>query len=86
LRKLPVVVVSTCAVSGDILVVSELVSGAFAVGDGSTYDGTTVVQRLVQLGEPVIYVNFNYCLNAFGFLGGKEALAGGAANVGLYGV
>jgi len=32
----------------------------------------------------VIYVNFNYRLNAFGWLGGKEALAGGAANVGLY--
>ncbi|KAF9789755.1 Alpha/Beta hydrolase protein, partial [Thelephora terrestris] len=58
--------------------------GAFAVGDGSSYDGSTVVQRSVELGEPVIYVNFNYRLNAFGFLGGKEALAGGATNIGLY--
>ncbi|KAF9789721.1 Alpha/Beta hydrolase protein [Thelephora terrestris] len=65
-------------------VVVWVYGGAFAVGDGSTYDGTTVVQRSVQLGEPVIYVNFNYRLNAFGFLGGKEALAGGAANIGLY--
>ncbi|KAF9789741.1 Alpha/Beta hydrolase protein [Thelephora terrestris] len=73
LRELPVVV--------------WVYGGAFAVGDGSTYDGTTVVvQCSVQLGKPVIYVNFNYRLNAFGFLGGKEALAGGAVNVGLYGV
>jgi hypothetical protein len=43
-----------------------------------------VVQRSLQLGEPVIYVNFNYRLNAFGWLSGKEALVGGAANVGLY--
>ena len=43
-----------------------------------------MVQRSVELGEPVIYVNFNYRLNAFGWLSGKEALAGGAANVGLY--
>lgn len=58
--------------------------GAFTVGDGSSYDGSTVVQRSVQLGEPVIYVNFNYRLNAFGWLAGKEALAKGATNIGLY--
>ena len=58
--------------------------GGFTVGDASAYDGSTVVQRSVELGEPVIYVNFNYRLNGFGFLGGKEALAGGAANVGIY--
>ena len=48
------------------------------------YDGTTVVNRSIELGEPLIYVNFNYRLNAFGWLGGKEALAAGAANNGLY--
>ena len=42
------------------------------------------MQRSAQLGEPVIYISFNYRVNAFGFLAGKEALAGGAANVGLY--
>jgi hypothetical protein len=56
----------------------------FSIGDGSSYNGSTFVQRSVELGEPVIYVNFNYRVNAFGWLGGKEALAGGAANVGLY--
>ena len=86
--KLPVVVVSTYITLIDRLMFSELLQwiygGGFAVGDGSSYDGTTVVQRSVQLGEPVIYVNFNYRLNAFGFLAGKEALAGGAANIGIY--
>ena len=32
----------------------------------------------------MIYVSFNYRVNVFGWLGGTEALAGGAANVGLY--
>ena len=58
--------------------------GAFSIGDGSSYNGSTLVQRSIELGEPIIYVNFNYRLNAFGWLGGKEALAGGAANVGLH--
>jgi acetylcholinesterase len=88
--KLPVVVVSTHPIMIDGVVVPETFThqwffgGAFAVGDGSSYDGSTVIQRSVQLGEPVIYVNFNYRLNAFGWLAGKEALAGGAANNGLY--
>jgi len=58
--------------------------GAFSVGDASSLNGNTFVQRSVELGEPVIYVSFNYRVNAFGWLAGKEALAGGAANVGLY--
>jgi len=32
----------------------------------------------------VIFASFNYRVNAFGWLAGKEALAGGAPNVGLY--
>ena len=58
--------------------------GAFAAGDGASYDGNAFIQRSVELGEPVIHASFNYRLNAFGWLGGKEALAGGAANVGLH--
>ena len=58
--------------------------GAFQFGDGSAYDGTTVVHRSIKLGEPVIYVNFNYRVNAFGFLAGREALEAGIANNGLY--
>ena len=61
-----------------------LYGGAFAIGDGSPYDGTAFVRRSIELGQPVIYLNFNYRVNAFGWLAGKEALAGGAANIGLY--
>ena len=61
-----------------------LYGGAFSNGDGSSYNATTFVQRSVELGEPVIYVSFNYRVNAFGWLAGKEALAGGAANIGLH--
>jgi len=61
-----------------------LYGGAFAIGDGSSYDGSAFVQRSVALGQPVVYVNFNYRESAFGWLTGKEALAGGAANAGLY--
>ena len=55
-----------------------------SIGDGSSCNGSTLIQRSVELSEPIIYVNFSYRLNAFGGLGGKEALAGGAANVGLH--
>jgi acetylcholinesterase len=55
-----------------------LYGGPFSIGDGSSYNGSTFVQRSVELGEPVIYANFNYRVNAFGWL------AGGAANVGLH--
>ena len=61
-----------------------LYGGAFAIGDGSLYDGTAFVQCSVKLGQPVVYLNSNYHINAFGWLTGKEALAGGAANIGLY--
>jgi len=54
------------------------------IGDRSSYDGSTFAQRSVGLGEPVIYVTFNYRVNAFGWLAGKEDLAGETANVGLH--
>ena len=54
------------------------------MADGSLYNGSPVVERSVQLGEPIIYVNFNYRVNAFGWLAGKEGLAGGSTNIGLY--
>jgi acetylcholinesterase len=87
--KLPVVVVSPCIIQNSPVTSSTgdsqwFYGGAFSFGDGSAFNGSTFVQRSVELGEPVIYVNFNYRVNAFGWLGGKEALAGGASNVGLH--
>ena len=84
--KLPVVVVSTHEILDDALLTSYkwVYGGGFTIGDASSYNGSSLVQRSVELGEPVIYVNFNYRLNALGWLAGKEALAAGSANIGLY--
>ncbi|KDR73257.1 hypothetical protein GALMADRAFT_727490 [Galerina marginata CBS 339.88] len=57
--------------------------GGFEVGDTSLNPGDAVVARSIALGEPVIYVSANYRVNAFGFLGGKEAKAAGIGNAGL---
>ncbi|KAF8987707.1 carotenoid ester lipase precursor [Cyathus striatus] len=64
-------------------VVFWIFGGGFEVGDTSSNDGGSVVNRSIALGEPVIYVSANYRLNALGFLGGKEAQAAGAGNLGL---
>ena len=53
------------------------------VSSGTQYNGTTLVSTSVTLGKPVIYVGINYRLAGFGFLGGKEVLADGSANLGL---
>ena len=56
-----------------------------STSDGSSYNCSTLIQRSVELSEPIIYVKFSYHLNAFGRLDGGEALPGGVANVGLDG-
>ncbi|RPD58847.1 carotenoid ester lipase precursor [Lentinus tigrinus ALCF2SS1-7] len=59
--------------------------GGFADGSNGilAYNGTTLVQRSIELNEPVIYVALNYRLNVFGFLGGKEVKQAGLGNLGL---
>ncbi|KAM5540838.1 hypothetical protein V8D89_005482 [Ganoderma adspersum] len=37
--------------------------GGFSSGGSSPYDGTPIVQRSVELGEPIIYVSLNYRLH-----------------------
>ncbi|KAF8987712.1 carotenoid ester lipase precursor [Cyathus striatus] len=64
-------------------VVFWIFGGRFEVGDTSFNVGDPVVNRSIALGEPVVYVSANYRLNALGFLGGKEAQAAGAGNLGL---
>ncbi|KAF8128655.1 Alpha/Beta hydrolase protein [Boletus edulis] len=61
-----------------------VVVSAFESGDASAYNGTQIVSRSLDLKSPVIYVSFNYRMNAFGFLGGKEVQAAGLGNFGLY--
>ncbi|RPD58743.1 alpha beta-hydrolase [Lentinus tigrinus ALCF2SS1-7] len=59
--------------------------GGFADGSNSIpgYNGTAIVQRSLDLNQPVIYVALNYRLSVFGFLGGKEVQEAGIGNLGL---
>ncbi|CAD6906062.1 unnamed protein product, partial [Tilletia controversa] len=63
--------------------------GGFTTGASTYHNGSRLVAESVKLGAPAIWVNFNYRINAFGFLSSRQVLkaaqAGEAAlNVGLY--
>ncbi|PCH36167.1 sterol esterase [Wolfiporia cocos MD-104 SS10] len=74
----------TSAKPGDNLpVVFWIYGGAFETGDSSMYPGTAIVERSIELGEPVIFVSHNYRLNAFGFLASQEVVDAGQTNIGL---
>ncbi|KAF8637281.1 hypothetical protein AX17_002934 [Amanita inopinata Kibby_2008] len=64
-------------------VVVWLHGGSFEMSGTSTYDGTPIVKRSVQLAEPIIYVSMNYRLGGFGFLGGNVMKEAGLGNLGL---
>ncbi|KAI9443554.1 carotenoid ester lipase precursor [Lactarius indigo] len=57
--------------------------GGFEIGGPSTYDGGKVVERSIELKQPVIYVSINYRLSALGFLPGKEVKEAEVGNLGL---
>ncbi|TFK85029.1 carotenoid ester lipase precursor [Polyporus arcularius HHB13444] len=59
--------------------------GGFVTGYNAVpvYNATAIVQRSIDLEEPVIFVAVNYRLNVFGFLGGKEIKDAGLGNLGL---
>ncbi|KAI0766814.1 Alpha/Beta hydrolase protein [Irpex lacteus] len=57
--------------------------GSFEFGGSSSYDGSILVQRSLDLGEPIIFVSLNYRTGAYGFLGGAEIKEAGVANIGL---
>ncbi|TVY52499.1 Lipase, partial [Lachnellula suecica] len=47
------------------------------------YNLSFIVQNSVEMNKPMIAISIQYRLSAWGFLGGKEALEGGATNLGL---
>ncbi|KAI0688202.1 carotenoid ester lipase precursor [Cerioporus squamosus] len=59
--------------------------GGYSVGSNSVlgYNGTAIVQRSIELNEPVIFVALNYRLSVLAFLGGKEVKEAGIGNLGL---
>lgn len=48
---------------------------------GVIYQGAEIVQRSVEMGQPVVFVSANHRLNAFGTLTGEEINAGGVPNL-----
>ncbi|KAK7061862.1 carboxylic ester hydrolase [Favolaschia claudopus] len=60
-----------------------LYGGGFSVGNTRADDLKPLVERSITTQSPLIAVTVNYRVNAFGFLGGKEAAAAGITNIGL---
>ena len=57
--------------------------GGFETGSTQMYNASVLIPQSVTQGKPIIFLAVNYRLGAFGFLGGREVLADGAANLGL---
>lgn len=48
---------------------------------GLSYQGANIVQRSIDMDEPVDFVSANYRLNFFGTLSSKEITVAGVANL-----
>ncbi|ERT01383.1 hypothetical protein HMPREF1624_02629 [Sporothrix schenckii ATCC 58251] len=57
--------------------------GGFEFGTNAMYDGVSLLGQAAKINEPFVFVAVNYRMGGFGFLGGKEIKADGAANLGL---
>lgn len=69
---------------GDKLPVLVGIFGSlFASGNTGKYNADTLTELAKSRDLPFIFVTVNYRAAGFGFLGGKEILADGAANLGL---
>ncbi|KAJ3832691.1 Alpha/Beta hydrolase protein [Lentinula raphanica] len=69
--------------SSELPVLVWIFGGGFELGGPQMYDGATIVQRSIELDEPVIYVSMNYRVTAFGFLASQEVKDAGVGNLGL---
>ncbi|KAK7025565.1 hypothetical protein VNI00_015918 [Paramarasmius palmivorus] len=74
---------ATATLDSKLPVVAWIFGGGFEIGSPQMYDGAGVVERSIQLGEPVIYVSMNYRVTGFGFLASKEVKEAGVGNLGL---
>ncbi|KAF3001669.1 hypothetical protein E8E14_006598 [Neopestalotiopsis sp. 37M] len=57
--------------------------GGFEMGFTMTGEGVPMVTDSIGQGKPIIFVAATYRTNGFGFLGGKEVMDAGVANLGL---
>ncbi|KDQ26029.1 hypothetical protein PLEOSDRAFT_46151 [Pleurotus ostreatus PC15] len=80
-----VVVPTSATPTSKLPVVVWIFGGGFELGSPSLYDGGLIVERSIQLGEPVIYVSMNYRYDpsSFGFLASQEVKDAGVGNLGL---
>ncbi|KAF9487790.1 lipase [Pleurotus eryngii] len=78
-----VVVPTSATPTSKLPVVVWIFGGGFELGSPSLYDGGLIVERSIQLGEPIIYVSMNYRISAFGFLASREVKDAGVGNLGL---
>ncbi|KAK2072931.1 hypothetical protein P8C59_007253 [Phyllachora maydis] len=70
--------------AGDKLpVLFWIFGGGFELGGTAMYDGGNVLSTAISAGKPIVFVAVNYRVSGFGFLGGKEILKDGSANLGL---
>ncbi|KAI0681819.1 carotenoid ester lipase precursor [Earliella scabrosa] len=65
-------------------VAAWIYGGGYQVGSNAVRPGAVVVNRSIEIGQPVIFVSMNYRLSAFGFLGGREVQNAGIGNLGLH--
>ncbi|KAH8099439.1 Alpha/Beta hydrolase protein [Cristinia sonorae] len=56
--------------------------GGFQVGGSAQVDGSIIVKRSIELGEPIIVVSINYRLSLLGWPLGHEAELAGIGNLG----
>ncbi|KAF9068600.1 carotenoid ester lipase precursor [Rhodocollybia butyracea] len=74
---------ATATATSNLPVLVWIFGGGFELGGTAMYDGTSIVERSIELDEPVIYVSMNYRLTAFGFLASQEVKDAGLGNLGL---
>ncbi|KAJ7449508.1 carotenoid ester lipase precursor [Mycena latifolia] len=74
---------TTATAASMLPVVVWIFGGGFESGGPATFDGVPIVERSIDMEQPVISVSMNYRSAAFGFLASKEVRAAGVGNLGL---
>lgn len=65
-------------------VIVYVYGGAFQFGSTHSFPGGRFVRDSEKIGQPVIYVSFNYRMGPWGFLGGSALGAENSTNAGVY--
>ncbi|KAG1727058.1 Alpha/Beta hydrolase protein [Suillus paluster] len=80
---LNVIAPANASPGSNLPVVIWIFGGGFESGDTSTYDGSSIVDKAIDLNVPAVYVSMNYRLTALGFLASEEVKQAGVGNLGL---